>query len=96
MARTPKRRQCPRCATWNEGKAKACVQCHTPLVRPRWRMDKQRLRYVHILARRKGLDDETYRLRLGAVGVESSKDLKRAQYVAFVDGLKGVPDVGGG
>lgn len=55
-------------------------------------MTRDRLKLVHALARRKGLDDETYRLRLGAVGVTSSKELKRESFQAFVDGLNKLPD----
>lgn len=51
------------------------------------------VRQVHAVARReKGLDDETYRLRLSAVGVESCKDFTRTQYQVFMGALARLPD----
>lgn len=61
-----------------------------------WRMTIERVKLVHVLARaRKGLDAETYRLRLRAIGVESSKQLNRAQFHRFLRGLAELPDVPG-
>lgn len=63
-------------------------------VRPsRWKMSPSMVRQVHAIARRqKGLNEETYRMRLGAVGVESSKDFTRRQYHDFMRGLTKLPD----
>jgi len=56
-------------------------------------MTRERIRHVHALAyARKGLDRETYRLRLSAVGVESSIYLGRDQYERLVEGLMRLPD----
>ncbi len=65
------------------------------MVRRRWRMDPARLRLVHALAlRQKGLTQEEYKLRLKAItGRESSKDLKRRDFVRFVEDLKRLPDI---
>lgn len=57
-------------------------------------MTKMLVRRVHAVARgQKGLDEETYQLRLQAVGVASSKDFTKAQYVEFMKGLARLPDV---
>ena len=51
------------------------------------------VRQVHSVARRqKGLDEETYRLRLSAVGVESCKEFTRRQYQVFMGALARLPD----
>lgn len=83
-------RTCPRCqqptaSTW-------C--CGLELtVRKRWRMTHDRVQMVHVLARsRKGLTDEEYRMRLGAVGVDSSLQLSRDQFHALLAGLRALPD----
>lgn len=55
-------------------------------------MDKEKIRLVHVLKARKGLDDETYRLRLGAVGVQSCKDLGRDAFRKFLSGMAALPD----
>lgn len=58
-----------------------------------WRMTPERIRAVHVLAMTtKGLDEETYRLRLGAVGVESCKQFTREQYHTFMGALRDLPD----
>lgn len=85
-------RQCPRCGRMNPAKERECVECFTPLVKAPFRMDKRRIRYVHALARQKGLDDELYRLRLQSVGVNSCKDLKRDSYNRFVREMRRLPD----
>jgi hypothetical protein len=83
-------RTCPRCqqttaSTW-------C--CGLDLTaRKRWRMTRDRVRLIHVLAlARKGLTDEQYRLRLGAVGVDSSLKLSRDQFHALLRGLRALPD----
>jgi hypothetical protein len=59
-----------------------------------WRMTYDRIRAVHILACAvKGLNEETYRMRLAAVGVTTCKDLTRAQFYEFMAGLRALPDV---
>lgn len=63
-------------------------------------MDSDKIKMIHALARQKGLihsgafgvDDELYRLRLRAHGVESCKELKRNTFNAFVKELKALPD----
>lgn len=92
-----KRRQCPRCGRWSDPGAKECAYCATRLTRTPWRMTPDKLAHVHALARRKGLitrkgDKELYRLRLRAVGVESAKQLRRAQFYELVKGMQGLPD----
>lgn len=58
-----------------------------------WRMTTALVRSVHVLAlSTKGLDEETYRLRLRAVGVTTSKDLSREQFNALMRGLRALPD----
>lgn len=55
-------------------------------------MTPYRVRLVHILKARKGLDDETYRLRLSAQGVDTCKALDRDTFRAFLTGLAALPD----
>ena len=92
MARRVRQRQCPRCGTVNEGKAKQCTSCGTWLVKKRFAMNKDRVRLVHTLANRKGLDDELYRLNLQAVGVDSCKAMKKAQFEEFLARMARLPD----
>lgn len=42
---------------------------------------------------RKGLDEDTYRLHLRAVGAHSTRQLTRDQHRALLDRLGGLPDV---
>lgn len=86
----PRRRRCPRCERLTG--ARNC--CGIDLtVRPmRWSMGPDKVRLVHVLKARKGLDDETYRLRLAAVGVDSSKQLGRREFRTFLQGLAALPD----
>ena len=85
------RRTCPLCQ--RSTGLTSCCGIDLTVRRKRWQMTPDRIRFVHILAlTRKGLTDEQYRLRLGAVGVESSKQLNREQYQQFVDGLNRLPD----
>lgn len=92
MPRRPRQRQCARCGHINEGKAKNCSVCTTSLIKQRWKMSKDKIKFVHALARQKGLDDELYRLRLASAGVQSCKEFKRDQFNEFVLGLKALPD----
>lgn len=71
-----------------------CALCGTWLVKQRFSMTPGRIRLVHALAlKQKGLREDEYRLRLGAYGVTTCKDFKRAQFDAFVRDLKKLPDV---
>lgn len=84
------RRTCPRCEriTADRWCCGLDLACGTP-----WRMTRERVRHVHALAyARKGLDAETYRLRLRAVGVTSSLELDRGQFERLVRGLLALPD----
>lgn len=89
----PRGRQCPMC----DQRTFASYCCGIDLtVQPRgFAMTKPLLRMVHVQAARKGLDDETYRLRLRAAGVESSKEFTREQFKSFMAELSKLPDVGG-
>jgi hypothetical protein len=84
-------RKCPRCG----GRTAASDCCGIMLAeRRRWRMTKSLIQRVHAIARgSKGLDEEAYRLRLRAVGVESCKQLSREQYHVFMRDLAKLPDV---
>lgn len=63
------------------------------MTRKRWHMTTDRVRMIHVLARaRKGLTDEEYRLRLGAVGVTTSLRLSRDQFHRLLIGLRALPD----
>ena len=85
-----RRRRCPLCQRLS-ALGNCCGIDLTARRRP-WRMDKDKIRLVHVLKARKGLDDDTYRLRLSAVGVESSKQLSRGQFRTFLQGLAALPD----
>lgn len=83
-------RTCPLCEA--ETTALECCGIDLTARRP-WRMTRERIARVHAVARgQKGLDEETYRLRLLAVGVESSKQLTRPQFLALMQGLAKLPD----
>lgn len=83
-------RTCPLC----ESQTTALECCGLDLTARRpWRMTRERITRVHAVARgQKGLDEETYRLRLRAVGVESSKQLTQAQFRDLMQGLAKLPD----
>jgi len=56
-------------------------------------MTAGRVRYIHALAGRKGLDEELYRQRLKAwTGREHCTQLRKAEFDAFVKGLEALPD----
>ncbi|MDR3389887.1 MAG: hypothetical protein P4L92_22855 [Rudaea sp.] len=82
--------QCPRCRRTSD----IGYCCGVDLAAMReWRMTPERVRAVHVLARGcKGLDEEAYRLRLRAVGVESSKQLSRVQFRQLMNALQRLPD----
>lgn len=83
-------RRCPRCDRMVT--TPDCCGVLLTVRRRRWRMTNEHKRLVHVLKARKGLDDETYRLRLGAVGVSSCTDLGREQFRTFLRGLAALPD----
>lgn len=89
-AATRPRRVCPLCSTrtsdWN------CCGIYLGGRRRRWSMTPANIKLVHVVKARKGLDEETYRLRLQAVGVASCKDLSHGQFIAFLEGLSKLPD----
>ena len=90
----PRTRQCPRCATYNDMDRKTCELCHTPLRQQRFHMTGDKIKYIHTLAmRQKGLTREEYEDNLQAVGVTSSKDMKRKHYYQFLQRMKALPDV---
>lgn len=83
-------RHCPRCQ--KSTRERWCCGIDLAACK-RWRMTQDRVRLVHVLARsRKGLSDELYRLRLAAIGVESSLQLSRMQFHQLVAGLRALPD----
>lgn len=83
---------------------RTCPRCQQPTpnawccgleltARKRWRMTHDRVRMVHVLAcSRKGLTEEEYRMRLGAVGVDSSLQLSRDTFHDLLRGLRSLPD----
>jgi hypothetical protein len=84
-------RQCPMCETRTT--ARWCCGIDLAVRRRPWRMTPQRVRAVHIVARvRKGLDEDTYRMRLATLGVETSKQFSREQFRSFMAGLRSLPD----
>lgn len=90
MAEALRQRRCPRC---DRATASGyCCGVDLTVRRRPWRMDKDKIKLVHILKARKGLDEETYRLRLGVVGVQSCKDLGREAFRQFLRGMAALPD----
>jgi hypothetical protein len=93
---TPKkrRRKCPACRRWNESGKKWCRWCYGSLAkRPPWKMSAARVKFLHALAWRKGLDRETYQMRLrNFTGREHCTQLRKAEFEAFVKGLEALPD----
>ncbi|ODV25942.1 MAG: hypothetical protein ABT19_03245 [Rhodanobacter sp. SCN 68-63] len=82
--------RCPRCGTTTEQPWCCGVDLHA--LAP-WQMTPERVRIVHVLARsQKGLSEEQYRLQLGALGVSSSRMMSRAQFYAFVQRMRSLPD----
>lgn len=86
-------RTCPRCGSKTAAEH-CCGLVLAARRRPRWKMSSAMVRQVHAVARRqKGLDEETYRLRLSAVGVESCKDFTQLQFRTFMAALARLPDM---
>ena len=80
--------QCPACGTVTE--RSEC--CGIYLAGP-FRMTTPRVRALRAYAHgRKGLDAETYRMHVRAVGCESTLDLSRDQYNALLRRLRQLPD----
>lgn len=88
--RRHRRRRCPRCGCLTG--AGYCCGIDLGVHRRPWKMTKENIRLVHLIKTRKGLDEETYRLRLSAVGVRSCKELGRAAFREFLHGLSKLPD----
>jgi hypothetical protein len=86
----PRRRRCPRCQALTS--RLDCCGIDLTVRRRRFRMTNDLLRMVHATVARKGLDEETYRLRLQAVGVSSSKAFDRATFQRFMSELAKLPD----
>lgn len=80
--------QCPACGSATE--RSEC--CGIYLAGP-FHMTTPRVRALRAYAHgRKGLDAETYRMHVRAVGVESTLDLDRDQYNALLRRLRPLPD----
>lgn len=64
------------------------------MVARRWRMTPGRIKLVKTIAfRQKGLTEEEYRVRLKAITTrDSCKQLKRAEFLRFVNDLQRLPD----
>lgn len=81
-------RQCPVCGTSTSSSSCCGVRLNAP-----FRMTRARVRalraYVH---GRKGLDDDTYRLHLAAVGADSTLHLTARSYNALLARLRPLPD----
>ena len=83
-------RQSPRCG--KRTRLRDCCGIDLTVRRRPWRMTAENIRLVHVLKARKGLDDETYRLRLAVEGVASCKDLGRGAFRRFIQALAQLPD----
>lgn len=83
-------RRCPRCERQTD--AANCCGVDLRARRRAWHMDRAKIQLVHVLKARKGLDDETYYLRLGALGATSCKQLSRSDFRRFLAGLVALPD----
>lgn len=84
------RHTCPRC--YQSTTDRWCCGLDL-LARKSWRMTPDRVRLIHVLARsRKGLTEEQYRLRLAALGADTSLRLGREQFHQLLAGLRLLPD----
>lgn len=82
-------RQCPVCG----GRTRASRCCGVHLAAP-FRMSGSRVKALRAYAHgRKGLDEETYRLHLRAVGVDSTLHLDAPSYNALLARLRRLPDM---
>lgn len=84
------RRRCPRCDRLTA--TTYCCGIDLSVRRRRFTMTNDLKRLVHVAVARKGLDDATYRLRLGALGVASCKDFDRDMFKRFMAELSALPD----
>lgn len=83
-------RQCPHC-----GVRSRRINCCGLILseRRRWRMSAAMVRHVQIFAKaRKGLDEDTYRMNLAAVGASSTTKLTRTQHTELMKRLGRYPD----
>lgn len=82
-------RQCPVCGTTTAAPSCCGVRLGSP-----FRMTGNRVKALRAYAHgRKGLDEATYRLHLGAVGVDSTLHLQADSYNALLARLRRLPDV---
>ena len=84
------RRTCPVCDTATA--LTFCCGIDLTERRRHFRMTRVLITRVHALASQKGLDDDTYRLRLSAVGVTTCKALDLEAFRTFMRGLASLPD----
>ncbi|RRN78510.1 hypothetical protein EIM50_13555 [Pseudoxanthomonas sp. SGD-10] len=80
--------QCPACGSHTAARICCGIDLEAPFVMTTARIRKLR-RYAH---GQKGLDEETYRLHLAAVGATSTRDLTREQHTALLRRLGALPD----
>ena len=83
-------RICPLCGTTTT--RTDCCGIDLTVSPRRFRMSPYLVKLVHTIAARKGLDDETYRMRLQAVGVDTCKALDLDRFKRFMVGLNTLPD----
>ena len=83
-------RQCPHCGI----RSRRLVCCNIILsARRRWHMSAAMIQHVQVFARvRKGLDEESYRMNLAAVGANSTTKLTRTQHTNLMLRLGRYPD----
>lgn len=92
-ANPARQKPCPRCRASIGARRQRCPQCQADLRRAPWQMTAGRIRVLRtIVHTRKGLDEETYRDLLGAMGVTSTKKLTRQQYLDLRARLMSLPD----
>lgn len=80
--------QCPACGSETTARICCGVDLEAPFVMTTARIRSLR-RYAHGM---KGLDEETYRMHLAAVGAKSTTELTREQHTALLRRLGGLPD----
>lgn len=80
--------QCPACGSETSARICCGVDLEAPFVMTTARIRSLR-RYAHGM---KGLDEETYRMHLAAVGAKRTTELTREQHTALLRRLGGLPD----
>ncbi len=95
MSAAARARHCPRCGHVDD--SSQCARCGTYLYSKRhnkpWLLTPKMIQRIHVVAmKQKGLSREEYKLRLGAVGVGSCKELNETQYTKFMKALASLPD----